>query len=48
MWHYKNGRQQIPIPGVVIRSDGDQVIIKARMQDKPQEIAVDFDQLVTR
>jgi ribosomal protein L35AE/L33A len=48
MWHYKNGGQQIPVPGVVVRNEGDQVIIKARMQDRAQEIAVGFDQLVTR
>jgi hypothetical protein len=48
MWHYKNGGQQIPVPGVVVRTEGDQVVIKARVQDKAQQIMVDFDQLVTR
>ncbi len=46
--HYKNEMRSIPIPGVVVRQDQTNVLIKARIQDKLQELYVDSDQLVTR
>ncbi len=47
-WHYHNGGQSIPVPGVVVRLEPDNVVIRTRIQGVIREMHVDPDQLAAR
>ncbi len=47
-WHSKNGNQSIPIPGVVVRQNSQDVVIRARIQGTIKELNVDPEHLTAR
>jgi hypothetical protein len=47
-WHFRNGNQSMPIPGVIVRQDIDDVLIRARIQGKIQEVRVNPEHLSVR
>lgn len=47
-WHDPSGGRSIPIPGVVVRQEGEDVIIKARVQSAIREVQVDPNHLTMR
>ena len=48
LWHTHAERRSLPIPGVVVRQDDHDVIIRARVEGSVREIAVSPDELVER
>ena len=48
VWHAQSERHSLPIPGVVVRQEADNVIIRARVEGNVKEIAVSPDELVER
>lgn len=48
MWHDRQGNQNIPVPGVVIRQEPEGVIIRVRVQGTIKEQCVDPNLLMTR
>jgi len=48
LWHPHNQKRSLVIPGVVVRQQENQVIIRARIEGKVKEIAVSPDELVER
>lgn len=48
LWHYCSGDYILPIPGVVVRQEGDRVIIRARVDGNIRELAVDPEELAKR
>jgi hypothetical protein len=47
-WHFHNGNQSMPIPGVVVHQDIHDVLIRARIQGKIQEVRVIPEHLSVR
>lgn len=47
-WHDQSGERSLPIPGVVVRQEGADVIIKARVQSAIREVQVDPNHLTIR
>lgn len=48
VWHAQADRHPLPIPGVVVRQEDHNVIIRARVEGDVREIAVSPDELVER
>jgi predicted membrane protein len=48
LWHYCSGNHILPIPGVVVRQEGDRVIIRARVEGNVRELAVAPEELTKR
>lgn len=48
LWHAHAERRSLPIPGVVVRQEEHDVIIRARVEGSLREIAVSPDELVER
>jgi hypothetical protein len=47
-YHFHNGNQSIPIPGVIVGQDIHDVVIRARIQGKIQEVRVNPEHLSVR
>ncbi len=48
LWHAHEERRSLPIPGVVVRQEEHDVIIRARVEGNVREITVSPDELVER
>ena len=48
LWHARAEKRSLPIPGVVVRQEEHDVIIRARVEGSIREIAVSPDELVER
>jgi hypothetical protein len=48
VWHAQSERHPLPIPGVVVRWEEHNVIIRARVDGNVKEIAVSPDELAER
>ncbi len=48
VWHAQAERRTLPIPGVVVRQEEHDVIIRARVDGNVREIAVSPNELVER
>jgi len=48
LWHAHAVKGALPIPGVVVRQQEDDVIIRTRVDGTTREIAVSPDELVKR
>ena len=48
LWHVLAERRALPIPGVVVRQEEHQVIIRARVEGMVREIMVSPHELVER
>lgn len=48
LWHVRSDKRFLPIPGVVVHQEGNQVLIRARVEGKVQELFVPSDELITR
>jgi len=47
-WHESNENKSIPVPGVVIRQEPDNILIKARVQGVIKQVYVSPKELVSR
>lgn len=48
LWRARVEQRFVPIPGVVVRQDEDQVTIQARVEGNVKEIVVSADDLIER
>ena len=48
VWRARAEKRALPIPGVVVRQEENNVIIRARVEGNVREIAVSPDELVER
>ena len=48
LWYLRDEKRSIPIPAVVVRQQENNVIIRARVEGKVNEIAVSPHELVER
>ncbi|MFL5624143.1 MAG: hypothetical protein ACJ788_00930 [Ktedonobacteraceae bacterium] len=47
-WHFKDGNHSIPVAGVVVRHNSQDVVIRARFQGTIKELNVDPKHLSAR
>ncbi len=47
-WHFHDGNHSIPVPGVIVRQDSHDVVIRVRIQGTIKELSVDPEQLAAR
>ena len=47
-WHNYEGKKCIPVPGVVVRLELQNVVVRTRVQGKVQEVLVSPEQLAHR